>query len=230
MIMLEADLGVLADGVEEGRRTYANILKYLRMGTSSNFGNMLSMAVASLFIPFLPLTPIQVLLNNLLYDLGEVGIPYDSVDAREIRRPHGWEMSELLRFTLIMGPLSSLFDMATFVVLLRGFHASAEVFRTAWFVESMATQILVIFVIRTTAAAWRSRPHRMLVATSLAALAASFALALTPLGHVFGFVALDPPLLAVIAGLVAAYLVAAEALKRQAMKPHRRRAHPAHHP
>jgi Mg2+-importing ATPase len=230
MIMLEADLGVLADGVEEGRRTYANILKYLRMGTSSNFGNMLSMAVASLFIPFLPLTPIQVLLNNLLYDLGEVGIPYDSVDAREIRRPHGWEMAELLRFTLIMGPLSSLFDMATFVVLLLGFHASAEVFRTAWFVESMATQILVIFVIRTTAAAWRSRPHRMLVATSLSALAASLVLALTPLGRVFGFVALDAPLLAVIAGLVAAYLVAAEALKRRAMKPQRRRAHPAHHP
>ena len=107
MIMLEADLNVVHDAVEEGRRTYANIMKYLRMGTSSNFGNMLSMAVASVFIPFLPLTPIQVLLNNLIYDLSEIGIPYDTVERNAIRRPHGLEMSELLHFTLIMGPLSS---------------------------------------------------------------------------------------------------------------------------
>ena len=170
MIMLEADLGVVADGVEEGRRTYANIMKYLRMGTSSNFGNMLSMAVASLFIPFLPLTPIQVLLNNLIYDLSEIGIPYDSVERAGIRRPHGFEMRELLRFTLIMGPLSSLFDIAAFLILSRGFHAAPEVFRTAWFVESMATQILVIFLIRTAAPVWASRPHKVLVFTSLGAL------------------------------------------------------------
>ncbi len=217
MIMLESDLGVVADGVEEGRRTYANIMKYVRMGTSSNFGNMLSMAVASLFIPFLPLTPIQVLLNNLLYDLSEVGIPYDTVEHSEVRRPHGWEMSELLRFTLIMGPLSSLFDIATFFILLHGFGASAETFRTAWFVESMATQVLVIFLIRTAAPAWRSRPHPWLVFTSLGALAVSFLLALTPVGHWFGFTPLGPPVLLAIGGLVVAYLAAAEALKHVAL-------------
>ena len=224
MIMLEADLGVIADGVEEGRRTYANIMKYVRMGTSSNFGNMLSMAVASLFIPFLPLTPIQVLLNNLFYDLSEVGIPYDTVARGDIRRPHGWEMSELLRFTLIMGPLSSLFDMATFLILLRGFGASAETFRTAWFVESMATQVLVIFLIRTAAPAWSSRPHPWLVATSLGALAAALALALSPLGHWFGFVPLGAPVLLAIGGLVVAYLVAAETLKHVALAHRHRRA------
>src|SRR5690606_22968497 len=155
-----------------------NIMKYVRMGTSSNFGNMLSMAAASLVIPFLPLTPIQVLLNNLLYDLSETGIPFDSVDASDMTRPHGWDMHEVLRFPMVLGPLSSLFDMATFAVLLWGFGAGPEEFRTAWFVESMATQILVIFLIRSAAPAWRSRPHPALVATSLGALAVALLLAL----------------------------------------------------
>jgi Mg2+-importing ATPase len=223
MIMLEADLGVVADGVEEGRRTYANIMKYLRMGTSSNFGNMLSMAAASLFIPFLPLTPIQVLLNNLIYDLSEIGIPYDSVERAGIRRPHGFEMSELLRFTLIMGPLSSLFDIAAFLILSRGFHAAPEVFRTAWFVESMATQILVIFLIRTAASVWTSRPHKVLVFTSLGALVVALAFGLTPIGSLFGFVPLTPAMLLAMAALVAGYLVSAELVKRAAMARHRRR-------
>jgi Mg2+-importing ATPase len=111
MIMLERNLNVLADGVEEGRRTFANILKYVRMATSSNFGNMLSMALASIFLQFLPLTPIQVLLNNLLYDLSEIGIPFDRVEPREIARPRVWDMHEILRFTAIMGVLSSVFDI-----------------------------------------------------------------------------------------------------------------------
>jgi Mg2+-importing ATPase len=226
MIMLEADLGVVYDAVEEGRRTYANIMKYLRMGTSSNFGNMLSMAVASVFIPFLPLTPVQVLLNNLLYDLSEVGIPFDTAEPRDIRRPHGWAMAELLRFTLVMGPLSSLFDIAMFVILLRGFHASAETFRTAWFVESMTTQILVIFLIRTARPWWTSRPQAALVATSLGALAVAFAFVLTPLGSPLGFVALPINLWLVIAALVVGYLAAAELLKRFAMAPGRH--HAAH--
>jgi Mg2+-importing ATPase len=223
MIMLESDLGVVCDAVHEGRRTYANIMKYLRMGTSSNFGNMLSMAAATLFIPFLPLTPIQVLLNNLLYDLSEVGIPYDAVEPSAIRRPHGLEMSELLRFTLIMGPLSSLFDIAAFMILLHVFSATSEVFRTAWFIESMATQILVIFLIRSTAPLWKSRPHRILVLTSLGALALAFVLALTPLGSPFGFV--PPPLSVLVAMtvLVAGYLTASELVKHAAMR------HSRHH-
>ena len=223
MIMLEADLGVVASGVEEGRRTYANIMKYLRMGTSSNFGNMLSMAFASLFIPFLPLTPIQVLLNNLIYDLSETGIPYDRVERADVRRPHGFEMPELLRFTLIMGPLSSLFDIAAFLVLLKGFHAAPEVFRTAWFVESMATQILVIFLIRTAHAVWTSRPHKVLAATSLGALVVALLLALTPLGEPFGFVPLPPAMFLAVGVLVAGYLVCAELVKHAAMAHRRRR-------
>jgi Mg2+-importing ATPase len=228
MIMLEADLGVVYDAVEEGRRTYANIMKYLRMGTSSNFGNMLSMAVASVFIPFLPLTPIQVLLNNLLYDLSEIGIPYDTVERSTIRRPHGLEMSELLRFTLIMGPLSSVFDIAAFLILLHGFHATPEVFRTAWFIESMATQILVIFLIRTSAPFWKGTPHRILIFTSLGALAVAFAFALTPLGVPFGFVPLGPSVLLVMAVLVVGYLTAAELVKHTAMAHRPRRHGPRH--
>ena len=223
MIMLEADLGVVASGLEEGRRTYANIMKYLRMGTSSNFGNMLSMAFASLFIPFLPLTPIQVLLNNLIYDLSEIGIPYDRVERADVRRPHGFEMSELLRFTLIMGPLSSVFDIAAFLILLKAFHAAPEAFRTAWFVESMATQILVIFLIRTAHSVWKSRPHRVLVVTSLGALAAALILALTPLGAPLGFVPLPPAMFAAMGVLVAGYLVCSEFAKHAAMAHRRRR-------
>ncbi len=225
MILLDHDLGVLADGVEEGRRTHANIMKYVRMGTSSNFGNMLSMAAASLVIPFLPLTPIQVLLNNLLYDLSETGIPLDAVDAGEMARPHGWNMAEVLRFTLVLGPLSSVFDMAAFAVLLWGFGATPEEFRTAWFVESMATQILVIFLIRTAAPVWRTRPHPVLVATSLGALSVALLLALTPIGVAFGFAPLPAPQLAAMGVLLVLYLIAAEVLKHPAMASPRRRRH-----
>ena len=135
MILLAQDLGVLADGVEEGRRTFANILKYVRMGTSSNFGNMLSMALASLVLPFLPLLPVQILLNNLLYDLSEIGIPFDRVDDQDLSRPQAWDMSSILRFTLVMGTLSSVFDLAMFWMLVRIFEVSPDMFRTAWFVE-----------------------------------------------------------------------------------------------
>jgi len=219
LILLAPDLGVLADGVAEGRRTYANVMKYVRMGTSSNFGNMLSMAVASLFIPFLPLLPAQILLNNLLYDTSELGIPFDAVDESDLKRPHHWDMGEVLRFTLVMGPLSSLFDLATFAILIWGFSATPELFRTAWFVESMATQILVIFLIRTAGPAWRATPpHRVLVATSLGALALALALALGPFAGVFGFAPLPGALLAAIGGLVVLYLACAEGLKRVAVR------------
>ncbi len=216
MIMLERELGVLADGVEEGRRTFANILKYVRMGTSSNFGNMLSMALSSLMLPFLPLLAVQILLNNLLYDLSEIGIPYDSVDSDEIARPRAWDMRAILRFTLIMGTLSSVFDFATFAVLLLAFDAGQELFRTAWFIESMATQILVIFVIRTWAPAWTSRANVVLVVTSLGALAGACVIALTPVGHAFSFVAIPTQLLLTIAVIVIVYLGAAEAIKNRA--------------
>lgn len=219
IILLAPDLNVLASGVAEGRRTYANIMKYVRMGTSSNFGNMLSMAVASLVLPFLPLTSLQILLNNLLYDVSEIGIPFDTADQNELARPQAWDMKSVLRFTLVMGPLSSLFDVATFSLLRLGFGVGEATFRTAWFVESIATQILVIFVIRTAKPLWASRPHPVLAATSLGALGGALVLALTPLGGFAGFVALPPSLLVALAGVTGMYLVTAEFLKRAVMRP-----------
>jgi Mg2+-importing ATPase len=218
LILLAPDLGVLADGVEEGRRTFANILKYVRMGTSSNFGNMLSMALASLALPFLPLLPVQILLNNLIYDFSEIGIPFDRVDAVDVARPRIWDMGDILRFTLVMGALSSLFDMATFAILRLGFDAGPELFRTAWFLESTATQILVIFVIRTRGLAWVGRAHPALVASSLAALAVGIAIIVLPTRQTFGFTSVPFALVAAIAALVAAYLVAAELAKRIASR------------
>ena len=213
MILLDPDLGVLAEGVVEGRRTFANILKYVRMGTSSNFGNMLSMALASLVLPFLPLLPVQILLNNLFYDTSEIGIPFDNVDGEDLRRPRAWDLGEILRFTLVMGSVSSAFDLITFTVLLKVFHADPDAFRTAWFVESISTQILVIFVIRTWGWTWSSRPNTLLATTSLVTLAAALALALTPLGHAVGFTSFPVAVLVAIAVIACAYLASAEIIK-----------------
>lgn len=217
LILLAPDLGVLADGVEEGRRTYANIMKYVRMGTSSNFGNMLSMALASLVIPFLPLTAVQILLNNLLYDFSETGIPFDNVDAEDVAAPHNWNMRGILHFTMVMGPLSSVFDIATFAMLRLVYNASPAMFRTAWFVESILTQVLVIFVIRTRALPWQSRPHPALTVTTLGALAIALFLALGPFADFFGFAVLPVHLLIAVAGLAIAYLVMAQFFKHWAI-------------
>jgi P-type Mg2+ transporter len=217
LILLDADLGVLADGVEEGRRTYANIMKYIRMGTSSNFGNMLSMALASLVIPFLPMTAVQILLNNLLYDFSQTGIPFDNVDPEEAKSPHHLDMKSIVKFTLVMGPLSSVFDIATFAILLFFFQAQPGEFRAAWFVESMVTQVLVIFIIRTRSWPWQSRPHVAMIGTALGALAVALALALGPFAAWFGFSPLPLMLLTAIAILAACYLVMAEILKRFVM-------------
>lgn len=218
MILLASDLQVVADGVEEGRRTFVNILKYVRMGASSNFGNMLSMAVASLLLPFLPMLPTQVLLNNLLYDFSEVGIPFDTVRPEALARPQVWDMHGLLRFAGIMGPLSSLFDLATFAGLLWLYHATPEAFHTLWFMESMATQILVIFIIRTRALPWQDRPHPALTASSLVALAVALVLPFTPLGGWFGFVQPGWDMLGGMALLVLVYLLCAQLLKGFALR------------
>ena len=218
MILLAPDIAVLADGVAEGRRAYANILKYIRMGTSSNFGNMLTMALASLFLPFLPLTPVQILLNNMLYDLSQTGIPFDSAESGDLASPRGWDMRGLVRFTLIMGPLSSLFDIATFAALIAVFHVDVPTFRTAWFIESMATQILVVFVIRTSAPMWQQHPHRLLVASAGLCLLAAIALPFLPVATTLGLSAPTPSILAVTAALVGAYLLSVEGLKSGALR------------
>ena len=218
MILLASDLEVVADGVEEGRRTFANILKYVRMGASSNFGNMLSMAAASIALPFLPMLPTQILLNNLLYDCSELGIPFDRVAAQATGRPQVWSMSRLVRFAAIMGPLSSVFDILTFVALIHLFTASPEEFRTAWFIESMATQILVIFVIRTDGPPWQNFPDPALAASSLTALLVAMVLPFTPLGAWLGFVTPAPDMMLGIALLVIVYLACAELLKPFAIR------------
>ncbi len=213
MILLDSDLSVVADGVEEGRRTFANILKYIRMGASSNFGNMLSMAVASVALPFLPMLPTQILLNNLVYDLSEIGIPFDGVRPEATARPQVWDMRGLIRFAAIMGPLSSAFDLLTFGLLISVFQAAPDEFRTTWFLESMATQILVVFIIRTNGRPWRSLPSPGLAASSLLALAGAMVLPFTPAGAWFGFRTPPPMTLAAIGGVMILYLVAAELLK-----------------
>jgi len=213
ILLLRKELGVLADGVREGRRTFANILKYMMMGTSSNFGNMFSMAAGVLFLPFLPMLPTQILLNNLLYDLSEVAIPLDNVSDAAIAQPRRWDIRIVRRFMLYFGPISSVFDIVTFGLLLWLFQADAVLFHTGWFIESLATQILVIFIIRA-AHPFRDPPHRGLVATSLGALALAVALTYSPLAHWFGFSAPPASLIGVIALITAAYLFTVNAMKR----------------
>jgi Mg2+-importing ATPase len=213
MILLRHDLNVLAEGVREGRRTFANIMKYVMMGTSSNFGNMFSMAGGVLFLPFLPMLPVQVLLNNLLYDVSEIAIPLDNVDEQAIERPRHWDMRFVRDFMLVLGPVSSLFDFLTFAVLLWIFQASEALFHTGWFVESLATQVLVIFVIRTPGSPLRSLPHPMLTATSLAVVVVAVALPFTPIGTWLGFVPLPMGFMVALVAMTASYLIVVEGVK-----------------
>ena len=218
MILLAPDLEVVADGVEEGRRTFVNILKYVRMGASSNFGNMLSMAAASLMLPFLPMLPVQILLNNLLYDVSEIGIPFDTVRPEATAQPQVWDMKAIVHFAAVMGPLSSLFDLLTFAGLVVIFHAAPDEFRTLWFVESMATQILVVFIIRTDGWPWSVPPHPALTASSLLALTVALVIPFAPTADWFGFARPSTAECLAIALLVGLYLVCAEMVKRLAVR------------
>ncbi len=214
LILLEHDLSVIHGGVMEGRRTVENVTKYILMGSSSNFGNMLSMAGAALVLPFLPMLPIQVLLNNLLYDASEIGIPFDRVDPETITRPVRWNMVLIHRFMLVLGPVSSLFDFLTFYVLLTMFGAGEALFQTGWFVELLATQVLIILIIRTRRSPLDSRPHPLLATLSVGMVLLGAALPLSPLGPLFGFVPLPPAYFAFLAVAVIAYLFLAEGIKR----------------
>lgn len=216
IVLLQKDLHVLADGITEGRRIFANTVKYLLMGTSSSFGNMFSAATVSTFLSFLPMLPPQILLNNLLYDAGQLSIPTDRVDEEQLARPAHWDIARIRRFMFTFGPVSSLFDYATFALLLAGLRADPATFRTGWFVESLATQSLVIFVIRTARSpAWRSRPSRTMTVTTLAAVAAGAAVTVSPLAGPLGFVALPPGYFLVLALMTALYLVLVEFTKRR---------------
>lgn len=214
LILLDKDLDVLRDGVREGRRTFANVMKYIMMGTSSNFGNMFSMAGGTLMLPFLPLLPIQILLNNFLYDLSEIALPFDNVERDALARPQPWDMAFVERFMLTFGPISSAFDFLTFFVLIHFFHADEGLFHTGWFIESIATQVLVIFIIRTRGNPIANRPHVGLVALSLAVVAIGAALPLTPVGAYLGFVRPSPQFYLVLVGIVLSYLLVVQVAKR----------------
>ena len=214
VILGERSLRVLHRGILEGRRASGNLMKYLLMGTSSNFGNMFSMAAASMFLPFLPMLPTQILLNNFLYDVAQITIPSDNVDEAYIRRPQHWDMRVIRDFMLFIGPISSAFDFLTFYVLLRYFHASELLFHTGWFVESLATQTLVLFVIRTMGNPFRSRPSRALTITTVLIVAIGAALPVTPLAQLLGFTVPPLPYLTFVAGATVTYLGLVETAKR----------------
>jgi Mg2+-importing ATPase len=216
IILLEPSLAAIGQGVTEGRRTFANTLKYIRMGTSSNFGNMLSMAGAALVLPFLPMTPGQILLNNLIYDTSQIAIPTDNVDPDVEAEPTRWDVHAIQRFMLIFGPISSVFDYITFGLLLLVLGVNERAFHTGWFIESLFTQVLVVLVIRTRLSPfWRSRPSPQLLAGIAAALIAAVVIPLSPLGEVLGFTALPPAFWALLVVVVAAYLALVELVKRR---------------
>ncbi len=215
VILLEKDLNVLADGVTEGRRIFANTIKYVLMGTSSNFGNMFSAAGASLFLKFLPMLPSQILLNNLLYDTSQLAIPTDNVDEEQLRRPAHWDIGFIRRFMIYFGPISSLFDFATFGIMLWVFHAGPALFRSGWFVESLATQTLVIFAIRTRRVPFfRSRASVPMTSAALGVVAVGTVLPATPLGDTLGFQPLPAGFFGVLVAMVFCYLGLIEIGKR----------------
>jgi Mg2+-importing ATPase len=214
IILVEPGLNVLASGILEGRKAFGNVIKYLLMGTSSNFGNVFSMAGASVFLPFLPMLPTQILLNNFMYDLSQITIPTDNVDDDYLRKPQHWDIGLIRRFMVFIGPISSIFDFLTFYVLLHFIHADQALFHTGWFVESLATQTLVLFVIRTAQNPLRSRPSGPLTATTLTIVAAGVLLPFSPLAGPLGFAPLPASYFAYLATATIAYLLLVELGKR----------------
>ena len=211
IVLMAKDLGILADGVVEGRRIFANTIKYVLMGTSSNFGNMFSAAGASLLLKFLPMLPAQILLNNLLYDFSELTIPTDEVDEEMLARPSEWDIRFIRRFMAFFGPISSAYDFLTFGVMIWLFHAGPTLFRSGWFVESLTTQTLVIFVIRTHRVPFfRSRPSTPLLVATLTCAAVGVLLPFSPLAHLLGFKPLPLAFLGVLVAMIVTYLALVE--------------------
>jgi len=193
-------------------------MKYLLMGTSSNFGNMFSMAAASVFLPFLPMLPTQILLNNFLYDLAQVTIPTDRVDQTFIHKPQRWNVKLIRDFMIYIGPVSSIYDFLTFFALLKVFKASEQLFHTGWFVESLATQTLVIFIIRTAGNPFKSRPSIPLTITTVAVVLTGTVIPFTSLGQVLGFTPLPVGFFLFLSAITATYLVLVELVKRKLLR------------
>jgi Mg2+-importing ATPase len=214
IVLLKHDLDVLVQGVRNGRVTLANTLKYLFITTSANFGNMFSMAGASLFLPFLPLLPKQILLNNFLADLPALTIATDPVDPEQLNRPRRWDTGMIRRFMIVFGLVSSMFDYLTFGLLLLVLRCTEPQFQTGWFVESLMTQLFIVMVIRTRRTFVKSRPGNILFATTLLVSAAAVALPYTPLGSMFGLVPLPALFMLALLGITLLYLLASEAAKQ----------------
>jgi Mg2+-importing ATPase len=214
IVLLDKDLGVLLQGVRQGRRTFANTMKYVFTTTSANFGNMLSMAGAAALLPFLPLLPYQILLINFLTDLPATTIATDRVDPEQLDRPHSWNLGFVQSFMIVFGLVSSAFDFLTFGVLRLGFGADATLFRSGWFLESVATELLVLFVLRTRRPFFRSQPSRLLAAASLGILAVTLLVLYGPFGSVLGLEPLPLTVLGALAVITAGYVAATEVAKR----------------
>ncbi len=220
IILLKRDLDVLRTGVEDGRRTFANTLKYISITTSANFGNMVSMALAAPLLPFLPLVAKQILLNNFLSDVPSMAISTDRVDAQRVTHPQRWDIKQVRRYMVVFGLVSSAFDLLTFAALLLLFRAGESTFQTAWFVVSLLTELGVVLVLRTRGPAWRSRPSGLLLWTTVAATGFAFAVPfLGPASRLFGFVPLSIVEMSTVVGIVTAYLAATEAAKRWFFRP-----------
>jgi Mg2+-importing ATPase len=214
IVLLEKDLKVLVDGVQEGRTTFANTLKYVFMATSANFGNMFSMAGASLFLPFLPLLPKQILLTNLLTDLPEMAIATDSVDNELVMKPRRWDIQFIRKFMLTFGIVSSIFDYLTFGALLFLLHATVDQFRTGWFMESVISASLIVLIIRTRQPFFKSKPSRPLWLATLLVVVMTLALPYTRLSRLFGFAPVPLEFFVVLVGILFLYIVTAELAKR----------------
>jgi len=212
-VLLERDLGVILRGITEGRRTFANTLKYILTTTSANLGNMISMAVASLFLPFLPLLAGQILLNNFLSDVPAIGIADDAVDPELVARPRRWDMPFVRRFMVEFGLLSSLFDALTFAVLLWLFAAGAELFRTGWFVESLLTELAIALVVRTRRPCWRSRPGALLLWSTVAVGILALVIPYLPHAGVLGFTPLPATVVLALLAIAVLYVAGTEWLK-----------------
>ncbi|MGB7581450.1 MAG: magnesium-translocating P-type ATPase, partial [Sedimentisphaerales bacterium] len=214
IILLKKSLLVLIDGVIEGRKTFGNIIKYIKMGSSSNFGNMFSMTGASLFLPFLPMLPIQILLNNFLYDMSQIAIPSDSIDEEYLLKSRPWNVGYIKKFMIVLGPVSSIFDFITFGVLWFIFHASVPLFQTGWFLESMCTQTLVIHVIRTGKVPFiESKPSQFMLFTSIYIVTIALVLPFLPLGKYLGFVEPPPSYFIALTLITLAYLCLVQFVK-----------------
>jgi len=218
IILLEKSLLVLEKGVLEGRKTFGNIIKYIKMGTSSNFGNMFSVLGASALLPFLPMLPVQILVNNLLYDFSQTGIPFDHVDPEYLMKPRKWQVGDIQRFMIYIGPISSIFDYTTFALMWFVFQANSvetqALFQTGWFVESLMTQTLIVHIIRTAKIPlFQSRPALPMLLLTLTIMAVAIYLPFSPIASGFGFVPLPNQYFLWLALILSSYCVITQLVK-----------------